>query len=348
MNGIIIGLGYGDEGKGLTTSFLCENTYHPLVVRFNGGHQAGHTVIYKDERHVFSNFGAGTLQNVPTYWSKNCTFYPYAFLNELALLDHHHPDIFVNPLCPVTTPFDVLFNQQRERIVANGSVGVGFGATIQRQEAFFKLHVQDLFYENVLFQKLKAIAKYYSREHVDDEIGLFLEDAKEVTKIIHLADDEILTQYNPIFEGAQGILLDQDFGFFPNVTRSNTTSKNALEMYPSEEVYYVTRTYLTRHGNGYLPNEEKLALVNNENETNQLHEYQGKFRTAELNMELLKYALICDRNYSNELKKNLVITCFDQYPIDIDDLLHELPRVFNKVFVSSGPSLTDIVEFKQK
>ncbi|HSY75885.1 MAG TPA: adenylosuccinate synthetase, partial [Bacteroidia bacterium] len=65
---IVVGLGYGDESKGSTTAFLCQQGSNPLVIRYCGGHQAGHTVIYSGKRHVFSNFGSGTLQGAPTYW----------------------------------------------------------------------------------------------------------------------------------------------------------------------------------------------------------------------------------------------------------------------------------------
>lgn len=339
---IVVGLNYGDEGKGLTTSFLCSRTNNPLVVRFNGGHQAGHTVVYEGKRHIFSGFGSGTLQGVPTYWSSFCTFYPCSFLREYKLLKSNNPTIYVNPLCPVTTPFDIDYNRITEKEKKHGSVGMGFGATIQRQENYYKLFVQDLFYENVLIAKLRQIAKYYNATDVESQIDYFLNSVKEVKKIIRITDDSILDKFTPIFEGAQGVLLDMDFGFFPNVTRSNTTTKNALSIFPANEVYYITRSYLTRHGNGFMPNETELPLINNENETNKSHEYQGQFRTAKLDIELMNYALQCDNNFSKGLQKNLVITCMDQYEIDIHNLLSRLKIKFNSVYVSRGDSLENI------
>lgn len=342
---IVLGLGFGDEGKGRTTSFLCSQTENPLVVRFNGGHQAGHTVVHNGKRHVFSSFGSGSLQDVPTYWSKYCTFYPPSFLREYEKLDE--PRIFVDPLCPVTTPFDIEYNRKTELKNRHGSVGMGFGATMERQEDNYKLFVQDLFYEKVLISKLKAIANYYFAQNVAYEIQNFLKDVDKVKNIIGLWDDSVIKTFTPIFEGAQGILLDQDFGFFPNVTRSNTTSKNALEIYPSaKEVYYVTRTYATRHGNGFFPNEVKLDLINNENETNKEHPYQGKFRTANLHADLLNYALRSDNNFSKGLRKNLVITCMDQYKINVTDLLDKLEFKFENVFVTSGETITDVIQIK--
>ncbi len=348
MSQIVIGASFGDEGKGLTTSFLCSQTRNPLVVRFNGGHQAGHTVVHEGVRHVFSSFGSGTLQNVPTYWSSFCTFYPTAFLNEYNKLLKHFktPISFVDPLCPVTTPYDVMHNQQREKRVNHGSVGVGFGSTIKRQEDYYKLFVQDLFYENIMIAKLRSIAQYYGWTYDPNDVEEFIEHVKIVRKLIDVLDSSILMEYNPIFEGAQGILLDMDFGFFPNVTRSNTTTKNALQLYNSNEVYYVTRTYLTRHGNGYMPNEKPLDLKNNEHETNVQHEYQGVFRMGELDVELLNYALYSDNNFSSRLRKNLVITCNDQYEIDVDYLLSRIHTRFNKVYLSDGDSMSNLKFYK--
>ena len=349
LSKIVIGLGFGDEGKGLATSFLCAETENPLVVRFNGGHQAGHTVVHEGKRHVFSNFGAGTLQGIPTYWSAYCTFYPLAFLNEYDLLPKPIPTFFINPLCPVTTPFDVGYNQNLERKQQHGSVGVGFGATLQRQERFYQLFVQDLFFPTVISTKLNHIADYYEvpkNEAREETISNFLAIVGEAKPLITLVDDSILQQYTPIFEGGQGVLLDMNFGFFPNVTRSNTTSKNALQLYPdADEIYYITRSYLTRHGNGFMPNEKKLNLKNNEQETNRSHPFQGEFRIAELNTELLNYALTSDSHFSKGKKKNLVITCCDQWEIDVPNLLASLNTTFDKVFISKGDSGDKIALF---
>ncbi len=347
---IVLGLGYGDEGKGLTTSYLCSRSKNPIVVRFNGGHQAGHTVVYEGKRHIFSGFGSGSLQGVPTFWSNFCTFYPPSFLREYKMLPN--PVIFVDPMCPVTTPFDILKNRRTEDFrkgERHGSVGMGFGETLARQESYYKLFVQDLRFENVVVAKLKAIAKHHFIKdfEIDEHITYFLKAVKEVLGIIRICNPSILLSYDSVvMEGAQGILLDMDHGFFPNVTRSNTTCKNALTIHDAESVYYVTRTYLTRHGNGYMPNEEKLPLINNENETNKSHAYQGEFRTAKLDIELMNYALECDSNYSAVLNKNLVITCNDQYPIDIDELLSKLNVKFDRVFLSDGDSLNNITQYK--
>jgi adenylosuccinate synthase len=371
---IVAGLGFGDEGKGLTTSYLCSITENPIVVRYNGGHQAGHTVVHKGKRHVFSNFGSGTLQGAPTFWSSYCTFNPINFLNEFKALGN--AEIYVDPQCPVTTPFDRAYNRTTEKLNQHGSCGSGFGATIEREESHYRLLVQDIFFENVMNAKMEAISTYYANKlknspyiqegeyfkKVEEELDLFSDAVKEARKIIRVANSNIFYErkFNPVFEGAQGILLDMDFGFFPHVTRSNTVTKNAHFIYAPDEVFYVTRGYQTRHGNGFMTNESiKPELINNEQETNQSNEWQGEFRTGALDIDLLNYALHCDKRFSGHLKKNLVITCIDQtgeritatekgntIRIDIDALPKKLNCQFQKVLISKGPSLEDISELK--
>lgn len=377
---VILGSQYGDEGKGLTVSYLCNESKNPLVVRHSGGSQCGHTVVHKGHRHVFSNFGSATMQDVPTYWSEYCPLSPIGVLNEynaLKKIKGLEPKLYVNPLSPVTTPYDRQFNCHSDKINQHGSCGLGIGATHQRQEDYYKLFVQDLFHERVLYQKLLSIKNYYAKKFsieprfLNDTLNIKIDDflyvCKEVTKIITLDNGDILNSgYDLVFEGSQGILLDQDFGFFPNVTRSNTTSKNAIELMnkhslwgdKEREIYYITRAYQTRHGNGFMTNEGlfgELKLKNNELETNVTNEWQGKFRTSVLDLDLLNYALQCDSNFCKGFKKNLVITCVDQVgeiiPATINNVLHNIPVEelptklnckFDKLFISRGDSIENM------
>jgi adenylosuccinate synthase len=340
----VVGLQFGDEGKGSMTSYLCSQSDNPLVIRFNGGHQAGHTVLYEGIRHTFSSFGSGTLQNVPTYWSKYCTFFPIAAYNEYKALQNTvidgkavTPILYVDPLCPVTTPFDCIANQICDNKNGHGSVGVGFGTTIKRQEAYYKLYFQDLFNKTVLEGKLNNIRHYYENiekiempNYINDSIIFWLNCIDEliannvISKEKMLGYNELL-RYNfdhIIFEGAQGILLDMDFGFFPNVTRSNTTNKNVIEFVNKYEiptdkidVYYMSRIYQTRHGNGYMTNQKygELKLINNENEINLDISFQGVFKKSILDLDLINYAIQCDNNFTDNIRsKTIVITCLDQ------------------------------------
>lgn len=330
---IILGLGYGDEGKGLLTAYHAEQAQQKnetaLVIRFSGGQQAGHTVVSGAQRHVFSSFGSGTLANVPTYWSSYCTFDPAAFWREGQALKEQglEPIVYVDGLAPVTTPYDVFANRSRERDLRHGSCGMGVGATYARMEGPYKLFVQDLIYPEALKLRLAAIRKYYKNRAMlpldwEEKEQLFLYAVSEVVQQIQIVQEQnffISSDFEHyIFEGSQGILLDMDHGFFPHVTRSRTTARQALEMIrrnglPRPELYYVTRAYQTRHGNGPLTNESlELLLKPTPLETNHYNEWQGAQRRSVLDAEMLNYALRCDANYSSIYDKHLVVTCLDQ------------------------------------
>ena len=102
----VIGANYGDEGKGLITDYLCRQVENPLVIRFNGGAQAGHTVESPEGvRHIFSHFGSGTLAGAPTYLSKHFVVNPILFNREYDVLVEKGivPKVYVHPDCLVTT-----------------------------------------------------------------------------------------------------------------------------------------------------------------------------------------------------------------------------------------------------
>jgi adenylosuccinate synthase len=325
---VILGLGYGDEGKGVAVNYLCSQANKPLVVRFSGGHQVGHTVVHNKIKHIFSNFGSGTLQGVPTYWSEHCTINPAAVLKEGDSLREKgiQPTMYINANAMVTTPYDIYSNQKSEKGKKHGSVGVGFGSTIQRNEDHYCLFVRDLKYPAIFDAKLKNIAEKYYNFNPDSKV---IEEFKKACQALLIYYDivnsinDIIERYdNLIFEGSQGILLDMDYGFYPNVTRSNTTSENAWDIIGrlsinlgySVSTYYITRAYQTRHGNGFMSYEssELDYIIDNPNETNTNNKFQGKFRRGNLDLEMLKYALDCDGYHNNCDAKYLFMTCLDQ------------------------------------
>ena len=313
-NQAVIGLGYGDEGKGLFTDYLCSHVQNPLVVRYSGGQQAGHTVIRNGIRHVFSNFGSGSLQGVPGYFSHFCTIDPVGIVNELSvLLDKGiKPLLFIDNKCPVTTPYDIHYNQKNNK---HGSCGVGVGATINREEHYYSLTFGDLFYPWVLKTKLELIKDFYN-DYQDVEINKFLECCNIITNCPYIEKTDGLPRHysNYLFEGSQGLLLDKNYGFFPHVTRANTGTQNILSLLNNQElnVYLITRAYQTRHGKGPLSNEHLPHNISkNPNETNIANPYQGELRYALLDVSLLDYAINKDDYLRNTSHKSLVITCLD-------------------------------------
>ncbi|MBC6993133.1 adenylosuccinate synthetase [Neolewinella lacunae] len=331
---IVLGLGFGDEGKGVVTDWLCRQAQRPLVVRFSGGHQAGHTVVDGAGRsHVFSNFGAGTLAGAATFWSSYCTFHPVGVANEhRALVDLGlAPVLYVAGLAAVTTPYDLLYNRVLEANQRHGSCGLGFGATVARHAGPHKLHVMDLFDDFVLEQKLGSVAAYYrqlgvsfAEEVLEQQLEDFYRAVDYCRTAIHCTCGRAhfknaADHYDSlIFEGSQGLLLDQEFGYFPHVTRAHVSSRNALEMIreyglPEPQVFYVTRAYQTRHGNGPLTLEHLAPQLHpTPYETNVHNPWQGEQRRSLLDLNQLRYALSADAQYAAGLARQLVVTCLDQ------------------------------------
>jgi adenylosuccinate synthase len=324
-NHVVIGLGFGDEGKGTTVSYLCDKLSKPLVIRFSGGHQAGHTVVRNGVHHVFSNFGSGTLQNKQTYWSKYCTIDPIGIENEFNCLlkDKISPILYIDEKCPITTPWDKNYNRIRESERKHGSCGIGYAATIEREEFFYSLTYGDLFYRDIFLEKLNLLKNNYYKYTKDmislDEELLFIQVCDNIKNYTFKSFGIPKGYNNYIFEGSQGLLLDQHFGFFPHVTRSNTGLKNVVEMIGENlNLYLVTRAYQTRHGNGFMSNVNLSHKIKyNENETNVTNKYQGEFRRTLLDVSLLEYAINKDEYIRKNKNKNLIITCLDHIQNDL-------------------------------
>lgn len=323
---IVIGANFGDEGKGLMTDYLCSQGAG-VVVRFNGGAQAGHTVVTPDgDRHVFRHFGSGTLLEIPTFLSQFFVCNPILFFAERQQLIElgYHPTVFAHPDCLVTTFADMLINQLKETRRADkrhGSCGIGFHETITRSKVDeLKITMGDLWDGATrLESQLAEICDKYSMFRVGEKIDLpeaattFLECCREFANEVHPAG--IGQCKDPVFEGAQGILLDQgNKEFFPHVTHSNTGMKNvevlcAQAGIAEKDIYYVSRTYLTRHGAGPLPGHDPdLAFEDN---TNHPTTFQGALRFAPLDRALMER---CAEDCGAKFK--LVLTHCDQLVTD--------------------------------
>ena len=326
----VIGLGFGDEGKGLTVSSIAKRTKpeETLVVRYSGGQQAGHTVVDKGVKHVFSNFGSATMQGVPTLWSEYCTFDPVGVMKEYKILvkKGFKPKLYVSPDCPITTPYEKYISNAN---MLDGTCGTGVGNTKQREEDFHSLKTGDMLFRSVFKMKYDLLEGYYSTYPLTKEPTEFL----NAVQFILNCDDIIILKnrdYNIfdlpeeigtiIYESSQGLLLDQHFGFFPHVTRSDLGMKN-IEILATKlggkinniiENYLVTRAYQTRHGNGPMTNEDKdLYAMDNPHETNVNNEYQGEFRRTLLDLDLLAYAMSVDKSIQVRSFQTLVITHLD-------------------------------------
>ncbi|KAA0129821.1 adenylosuccinate synthetase [Chryseobacterium sp. SN22] len=352
---IVIGLGFGDEGKGITTDFLAARNPAAVVIRFSGGQQAAHTVMIDDRKHVHSSFGSGALRGLPSYFTEHCTIHPVFMYNEWKELKSKNGNIqlHIHPLAKVTTPFDVLHNRKDVRNTEHGTCGKGVGATMKRNESPYRLFAADLIAPRpMLIEKLKGIAFYYGfseGEEIQQALDDFLHTIDEMDWNIE-GYGYLQTFNHLIFEGSQGILLDMDHGVFPNVTYAHTTSKNAREVCRQLgighiEMFYVTRSYGTRHGNGWMSNERELQLRNNEEETCTFNDYQGAFRTGDLDYQLLDYALKIDEGYGIAQRKNLVVTCLDQLDEPFEP--QKLNVKFDEIWGSFSPYSKDFKKINE-
>lgn len=317
-NQAVIGLGFGDEGKGAVTDHLSSrDPKKTIVIRFSGGQQAGHKACRGETEHIFSNFGSGTLNGCPTYWSQYCTFDPVGFRNEWKVLREKDvlPRSYIHPDCPVTTPYDMLVNREHEREKKHGTCGSGIYRTKKRHFVDgLPLTVNDLMSPDLSLDKIR---EYYGMSKVREEE--FFEALIDLTAFIvdgHVSLRETVPDYeNKVFEGSQGLMLDEHVGVMPHCTPSDITPRNAIRLANLDEVLLVTRCYGTRHGNGPLANgDQPPSLHNTEKETNHFNRYQGEFRTAALSLSVLNHAKAegIDKVISKGTKVSLVVTCIDQ------------------------------------
>lgn len=341
---VVIGAGFGDEGKGLLTDFYVSNVDNPVVVRFNGGAQCSHTVVTPDnKRHIFSHFGSGTFLGAPTYFSEYMVVNPLLFCKEYEQLKFENPISLIDENCMITTPMDMMINQMIENHrndKRHGSCGIGFGETIEREERGFHFRVTDLLNVSNTHRKLNYIYENYVPIRLN-ELGIYdiffkkydcimkeiLEqfkiDIQKFLSLVKISNLTLIKDRNLIFEGAQGLMLDMDFGEFPYVTRSRTGLYNVMQIVrqmdiSSIEVNYITRSYATRHGAGPFNTEiEGLPYSKVVENTNVQNDWQGEFRFGYLNLsDIVNFVYSDIENARNfDANFNLTVSCLDQ----IDD-----------------------------
>ena len=328
----LLGLGFGDCGKGLYTDFLTRAWGAHTVVRFNGGAQAGHNVVLTDGRHhTFSQFGAGSFNaGACTLLASPVVVHPTALLVEHEALRHNGvPDALsrlrIDARCRVTTPFHQAAGRLREwarGTAAHGSCGVGVGETVRQALAMpdTALRYGDLAWPSHALEKLEAVRETLRRElealplpatEAAAQERAMLEEPTLARRWLAAVEpclrhappagrDAIAAQLartgTVLFEGAQGVLLDEWQGFHPHTSWS-TVSTAAVEAVLADagiaaRVRHlgVLRSYLTRHGAGPLPTQD-AALDRLAEPHNADAGWQGRFRRGQPDAVLWRYAL---------------------------------------------------------
>jgi len=329
----IVDLGFGDAGKGLVTDHLTRSLGARLVVRFNGGAQAGHNVVTPDGRHhTFSQLGSGTfVPGVRTHLSRRFVLHPTAMLEEARVLaTKGQADALertsVDGEALVVTPFHQAAGRLRElaRRERHGSCGVGVGEVVRdaTDHALDAVRVRDLADPRTLAARLErarerlhaAIVEMGSdpvdglvaereRHILGDRafVEAFIDATRPLLGRIRVASDEIVGDSirrgeRVLFEGAQGVLLDEDWGFHPYTTWSRCTFANVDELLGASGIgspavrIGVARVYAHRHGPGPLPTESAELRADLAEPHNVDGPWQGPFRAGWPDLVLVRYA----------------------------------------------------------
>lgn len=322
---LVVDLGFGDAGKGHVVDALVRRTGARWVVRSNGGAQAGHTVVLDDGRaHTFAQIGAGTfVAGVRTWLTDGMVVHPTALALEADVLAGKGVSdalgrVSASASCRVITPWHQAANRLRERArgdARHGSCGVGFGETVGDALS----HPDDTVRLGMLLdgvrvrsvlarvrerkrQELRALAVVGDAEwsaFEDDALAeRWLDRASSVARAIGIVEPDAVPPIDGdvIFEGAQGVLLDQTSGFAPHTTWSDCTfapQEAELDRWGwahARRRIGVLRTYHVRHGPGPLPTETPALAVLPEPH-NADGPWQGRFRRGFFDLALARHAL---------------------------------------------------------
>ena len=279
-NIVVLGTQWGDEGKGKVVDLLTDRAKY--VVRYQGGHNAGHTLVIDGEKTVLHLIPSGILrENVTCIIGNGVVLSPEALMTEVSMLEERgvpvRERLKISEACPLILPYHVALDVAREKArgaKAIGTTGRGIGPAYEDKVSRRGLRVGDLFNAEDFAAKLKEVldihnftlTQYYGEEPVD--FDKTLADAMAVADILRAMVVDVTDELDkaqkaglPImFEGAQGTLLDIDHGTYPYVTSSNTTvggvaTGAGFGPLNLDYVLGIVKAYTTRVGSGPFPTE---------------------------------------------------------------------------------------------
>jgi adenylosuccinate synthase len=280
MNVVVIGTQWGDEGKGKIVDWLTESAAG--VVRFQGGHNAGHTLVIGGRKTVLRLIPSGVLRpGVAIFVGNGVVLSPAALLQEIGELEAAGVEVRsrlkISPACPLVLPIHVALDQAREAAMGEakiGTTGRGIGPAYEDKIARRALRVQDLLDPEGFARKLEVLLElhnfmlvnYYKREPVpfaqtrDETLAHAAQIAPMVADVAGLLQQARARGESLLFEGAQGALLDIDHGTYPYVTSSNclagaAASGSGIGPQMLDYVLGIVKAYTTRVGTGPFPTE---------------------------------------------------------------------------------------------
>ncbi len=279
-NVVVIGTQWGDEGKGKIVDWLTDHAQG--VVRFQGGHNAGHTLVVGGQKTVLHLIPSGILRNdVTCYIGNGVVVSPTALLEEMDMLAAHGVEVAarlkISEACPLILPYHAAIDLAREQAKGAGKIGTtgrGIGPAYEDKVARRAIRLQDVFYRERFAAKLGEVLDYHNFvlkhyfhtdivdfNHTLDTTLALAERIKpmvgDVPRLLYEANRD---GKNLLFEGAQGTLLDIDHGTYPYVTSSNCTAGGAstgagVGPHTLHYVLGITKAYTTRVGSGPFPTE---------------------------------------------------------------------------------------------
>jgi adenylosuccinate synthase len=277
---IIIGTQWGDEGKGKIVDLLTDRV--AAVTRFQGGHNAGHTLVINGEKTILKLIPSGVLrENVQCLIGNGVVLSPTALFEEIAMLEAKgvpaRERLRISPACPLILPSHVALDKARELAKGTGKIGTtgrGIGPAYEDKVARRALRLADLFHRERFAAKLGEVLDYHNfvlkhyfnaetvpfQKTLEDYLALAPQMQPMVTDITALLEELHRKGESVMFEGAQGALLDVDHGTYPYVTSSNTTSGGAatgtgVGVRYFDYVLGIVKAYTTRVGEGPMPTE---------------------------------------------------------------------------------------------
>ena len=276
---VVIGAQWGDEGKGKIIDILTENA--DAVVRFQGGHNAGHTLVIDGDKTVLHLIPSGIFNDAKCIIGNGVVVHLPTLIKEIEYLESKgidiHSKLMISSQCPLILPSHILIDEARERSLGKKSIGTtgrGIGPVYEDKVARRVVHVMDLFDEDLFRSKLSSLIDYHNfilkelfgADGVDTE-EVLKDWMDQFDKIRNLVVDSSKTvnefrasNSNILFEGAQGSMLDIDQGTYPFVTSSSTLSGasslgSGIGPLDIDGVLGITKAYATRVGSGPFPTE---------------------------------------------------------------------------------------------
>jgi adenylosuccinate synthase len=337
---VIVGAQWGDEGKGKIVDLLAQDS--ELVCRYQGGPNAGHTIVVDGETFKIRQIPSGVLRGKTCVIGAGCVVDPEVFLGEVDELESRGlttEDVHLSGEAHVIMPWHVALDQASERRLGELQIGTtrrGIGPCYADKAARLGIRVQDLLEPKILRQKIEValaeknvwLERVYGATPLDlEEVAGKLESYAQRVRA-YVADTSLLVDRalrdgkNVLLEGAQGTLLDLDHGTYPFVTSSNTVAANAatgIGIGPNriDHVIGVAKAYVTRVGEGPFPTEIEGP------DQQRVRELGGEFGTVTgrerrcgwLDLVALRYAVRLNGITSLALTKLDVLSHFDELPV---------------------------------